>query len=306
MRAEIYFNVGKEYELAIKDYDKIIELDPDYGGTYHDRALAYQQLGNSYRAIHDFTKAIEAKKKSSGVGASSAYENRAQAYVSVSDYENAIKDFTRAIGIKVGDYVLLMNVSQFRTAYPEYNDMTDEALAKKLHRKFLPNLKYEDFARQFLKENKDFDSSTVPELYVKRGDAYLNLGYYTKAIEDYNRVKAFPTYAKYFEEWGRWKLFATNSVGEYYIDIKTITYPVKGNVRFWTKGMYNKPQKDKVAYSIQNVEINQSSRMIKVISFNEYDSAGNLLNIGGPGVWDSIVPGSIGEVLYEGWFREIK
>ena len=63
MRAEIYFNVGKEYELAIKDYDKIIELDPDSGGhimTGH----WLTGLGNYCRAIDDFTKAIEARKES--------------------------------------------------------------------------------------------------------------------------------------------------------------------------------------------------------------------------------------------------
>ena len=79
---------------------------------------------------------------------------------------------------------MLGNVSQFRAAYPEYNDLTDESLAKKLHRKFYPNLKYEDFAKMFLKENKEFFSSTVPELYVKRGDAYLNLGIIRKPFKN--------------------------------------------------------------------------------------------------------------------------
>ncbi len=45
-----------------------------------------------------------------------------------------------------------------------------------------------------------FKSSIVPEPYVKRGDAYLDFCYYKKATKDYNRVKAFPMYAKYSAE----------------------------------------------------------------------------------------------------------
>lgn len=108
-----------------------------------------------------------------------------------------------------------MNVSQFRKAYPEYNNVSHESLAKKLHQKFYPNLKYEDFAKMFLKENKgDYPSSIIPDLYVSRGDAYLNFGYYKKAIQDYDRaIKAFD-YAQVVD---RWRRFTISSEGEHYI-----------------------------------------------------------------------------------------
>jgi tetratricopeptide (TPR) repeat protein len=286
--------------LAIEDYDKIIELEPD-SGAYHDRALAYMNLGKYVRAVDDFTKAIEVKK---GKADYFYYENRAELYIKLGDYEEAIKDFDKAIQMNLDAFTILGNVSQFRMAYPEYNHLTNDALAKKLHRKVFPNLQYVDFAKMFLKENKGFFSSVVPELYVKRGDAYLNLGHYKKAIQEYNRVKAFPDYAKYFEEWERWRLFSTSAEGKHYFDIKTVTYPQKGNVTFWVKTTYEKLQQSEVAYSIENWEVSCSSRMIRGISFINYSSDGNIKNRGSGTKWENIVPDSIVEGLYRGWCRD--
>lgn len=149
-RADVYLT-AKKYNLAIKDYNKIIELDPDYGGVYHDRAIAYENLGNYFEAINNYSKAIEAKKKL--IAPYSAYEVRADAYIKVADYKNAIEDFTKAIEIQIGDHIgWFMGISQFRAAYSEYDDMTDESLAKKLHKKFRRNLEYDDFANWFLEK----------------------------------------------------------------------------------------------------------------------------------------------------------
>jgi len=271
-------------------------LDPEYGGTYHDRAIAYQSLGNYYEAVDSFSKAIEAKKQITAPH--SAYEGRAKAYAKVDDYEKAIDDFTKAIELQIGDSVLLMSISQFRRAYPEYKTVSDESLAKKIHKKFYPNLKYEGFRRMFLKENKEFESSTLAELYVERGDAYLNSGYYKKAIEDYNRVKAFPIYAEYFDKWERWRPFSESYEGKYYLDIKTITYPQKDNVRFWAKTEYNKTQESKVDHSIRNWEVSCSSKMIRNISLTNYDSDGDIINRWTGTRWQNIVPDSVGETFF--------
>ena len=51
-------NLGK-YEEAIKDYDKAIELDPDYSDAYNNRGLAKYYLDKYGEAIKDFNKVIE-------------------------------------------------------------------------------------------------------------------------------------------------------------------------------------------------------------------------------------------------------
>ena len=49
----------KEYEGAIKDYDKAIELDPNFAPAYHNRGIAKYELKQYSEAIADYDKAIE-------------------------------------------------------------------------------------------------------------------------------------------------------------------------------------------------------------------------------------------------------
>ena len=53
-----YYNVG-QYQRAIEDYDKAIELDPNNDRTYQQRGDCYVELGQYQRAIEDYGKAIE-------------------------------------------------------------------------------------------------------------------------------------------------------------------------------------------------------------------------------------------------------
>ena len=39
-----------------------------------------------------------------------------------------------------------MNLQEFRQQYPQYDDMSDEALTKGLHKKFYSDMPFEDFA----------------------------------------------------------------------------------------------------------------------------------------------------------------
>ena len=54
--------MGK-YEEAIKDYDKVIELNPQYDGAHYNRGVVKNYLGYYEEAIKDFDKAIELDPK---------------------------------------------------------------------------------------------------------------------------------------------------------------------------------------------------------------------------------------------------
>ena len=57
-RGSAKFNL-KDYQGAIEDYDKAIELDPNYAKAYNNRGAAKGNLGDNQGAIKDYDKAIE-------------------------------------------------------------------------------------------------------------------------------------------------------------------------------------------------------------------------------------------------------
>ena len=66
---EHYFNSGiakhnlREYRGAIQDFNKAIEIAPNYADAYNSRGNAKNQLQDYRGAIQDFNKAIELNPK---------------------------------------------------------------------------------------------------------------------------------------------------------------------------------------------------------------------------------------------------
>jgi len=191
----ILFTKLKEYRQAVRDYDKVLELAPkseEARAVYNDRGLAKVSLGEYQSAVQDFTKSIAIGCKEP----CGSYENRADAYIKLHDYPKSIEDISAAIKQKLSYAVFLMNIDQFRRLYPEYDSLSDDALCEKLRAMFFPAMKYADFAKQFLIEAKDFKSTVVPDLYLKRGDAYAAMKQTQKANAEYDRVsRGFPEWA---------------------------------------------------------------------------------------------------------------
>jgi tetratricopeptide (TPR) repeat protein len=191
----IAFAKLKEYRQAVRDYDKVLELIPT-GETariaYNDRALAKVSMGEYQSAVEDFTRSIAfGCKESCG-----SYDGRADAYLKLHNFPKAIEDFSASIRQTLSYAVFQMNIDQFRRIYPEYDAVPDDVLCEKLRALFFPAMHYADFAKQFLIEAKNFESTVLPDLYVKRGDAYAALKQTQKANREYDRVsRAFPEWA---------------------------------------------------------------------------------------------------------------
>jgi len=90
-RGVAYAKQGK-YAVAISNFDKAIELDPDDADTYFNRGNAYDELGQSTKAFSDYNKAIQLNPRQP-----LAYYNRGTAYRDLEQYERALLDFTEAI-----------------------------------------------------------------------------------------------------------------------------------------------------------------------------------------------------------------
>src|SRR6516162_7959049 len=134
-----------------------------------------------YEAISDFTDAIKIEGRE--LLKSNAYEGRASAYMQTREWDLAIKDLTSAISLQIAGSAV-GNVSQFRAIYPEYGAASDEAIQT-----FYPDIKYEDFSARFLTGSSTVIPDTViPELYIKRSDAYLRKGDWLSALIDFRRA----------------------------------------------------------------------------------------------------------------------
>ncbi len=98
-----HFGVNR-YDLAVADFTKAIELDPNYLVAYYNRGVAYFDLGRYDVAIMDFTKAMELGLKGKGT-----YHIRGLAYVKQGQYDLAIADFDKALEVDPNDVATYNN-----------------------------------------------------------------------------------------------------------------------------------------------------------------------------------------------------
>ncbi len=121
---ELYYK--KEYEAALSDYSKAIELDvKNLGGiwNYLHRAEVYEELGNNEAALADLDKAVSIAELEDSQQ-DSAYSARARFYANQNDLKNALEDYTKAI-IFSPDYFL--NYYNIAEIYEQQGD-TENAI----------------------------------------------------------------------------------------------------------------------------------------------------------------------------------
>ena len=85
----------KRFDEAIQDYDKFIEKVPAFAYAYFLRAGAWRARQEVGKALADYGQAIQRDPK-----LSAAYYDRARLYLSDGRFDDAITDFTRVIELK--------------------------------------------------------------------------------------------------------------------------------------------------------------------------------------------------------------
>jgi hypothetical protein len=96
-QAEADYNKAKQadYNGAIEDYNRAIELHSQFVEAYCNRGIAKENLGDHYEALEDFDRAIETNSEYID-----GYLRRGMLRQDSGDYAGAIKDFDRVIEIE--------------------------------------------------------------------------------------------------------------------------------------------------------------------------------------------------------------
>ena len=81
-----------QYDQALQNLDRAIELEPKNDGAIANRGQTYRLMERYEEALQDFDRAIELEPKNDG-----AIANRGETYRLTERYEEALQDFDRAI-----------------------------------------------------------------------------------------------------------------------------------------------------------------------------------------------------------------
>jgi len=170
----ISYTANGQYNQAISDFNRALEINPKYAEAYNERGIVYDDKGQYDQAISDYTKAIEINPKFA-----IAYNNRGGVYDDKGQYDQAISDYTKAIEINPKLAEVYNNRAFAYYAKRQY----DQAIS--------------DFNKA-LEINPKFAIA-----YNNRGLAYYAKGQYDEAISNYTKaIMINPKYAAAYNNRG--------------------------------------------------------------------------------------------------------
>jgi tetratricopeptide (TPR) repeat protein len=225
--SELKYNPQDEYRLAIKDFDKAVQLDPNDAGLYHDRAMAHKELSEYDDAVRDLTKAIGMKHDAMD-WPRSAYEIRAHVYEAMEKYEDAINDYTKAfeiwekmfgayhkehkLGSSIAQGILENRAAAYRKSGNPQQAVIDYMTAIELAQAYPLPMNYAELGDTYLELKKPEDAlkaydhaievnakkdygpgqeksdTLVSEYFVKKAKVYTDLKKFDLAIESYRKA----------------------------------------------------------------------------------------------------------------------
>ena len=144
---------------GITDFNKAIEIFPDYPDAYNNRALANSQIGEKTGIMADYNKSIELNPEKS-----TFYFNRAVFKSAEGDKEGAMIDYLKANEISPKDFKILRNIIYEFTQKQDYENA----------------LKYSTMAIENLPK--------IGEAYQSRGIAKIRLNDTTGACQDWKKA----------------------------------------------------------------------------------------------------------------------
>ncbi|MCK4400821.1 tetratricopeptide repeat protein [bacterium] len=190
----------KEYDKAIKEYQKAIALPPRNSKTYHSLAICYDRKRNRNKEIEFYKKTIEAKHDHA-----LAWNNLGKTYWEVKRYDEGIKACKEAIRIRPNYTSARFNLALIYQTLKRY----DEAIASYkeairidpdctnahhglgwIYNKFGQHDKAVKTFKKVIEAHKKEKKirSDHSKAYHTLGSSYSSLGQYNKAVDAYKEA----------------------------------------------------------------------------------------------------------------------
>ncbi|MGK7933710.1 MAG: tetratricopeptide repeat protein [Microcystaceae cyanobacterium] len=197
-RGKIYYEQQK-WDLALADFNKSIELNPDFPLVYSNRGDIYRTQKKCDLALADYNKVIASninsdyKKYVQKMGIQ-CYKDRAIDHVKQQKWDLALTDFSKVIELNPSGALDYMNRGNVYKELQQYN------------------LALEDFSTAIQLEPKQ----TL--LYSKRGNLYVTLQKWNLAIADFSKMieldpndaKAYYSRGEIHKNFRKWDLALTD------------------------------------------------------------------------------------------------
>jgi tetratricopeptide (TPR) repeat protein len=193
----VAYQAQEEYEAALADLDRALELNPEAPWAYIHRANTYRAIGDYESALADLQRALDLASDSSDGWLSRAYASRGLIYHNMGQYDQALADYSRAIELdpdspevylnRGGTYA---NMAQFQAALADYDRVVElspgdadayynRGTVYAIIEQYEPALRDLDRALELKPE--------FAQVYGNRGLVYKALGRREEAIADLER-----------------------------------------------------------------------------------------------------------------------
>jgi tetratricopeptide (TPR) repeat protein len=185
----------EDYECAIENYTKAIEVNPDYAEAYGGRGWAYLNQGNYDKSFEDCDMAVKLEPDFV-----EALTCRGLSYSLREDYQRIFADCNKAIELK-----------------PDYAEAYDcRGIAYRLQKKYALAIQDSDKAIELKPD--------LARAYVNRGQIYRESGDNGQSIKDFAKaIELKPNYVEAYESRGS----AYTSIGNYDQGIKDLNEAIR-------------------------------------------------------------------------------
>jgi len=222
--ARFYHNWGDdhyrkgEYDRAISNYNKALEIDPRNDAVYLNRGNAYARKGQYDQAISDYGKALEIDPKKEAV-----YFFRGNANFNKKEYDQAISDYSKALEINPRHALVYFNrgvahgkKGQYDQAISDYNKALEidpkhfracNNLAWIFATAKDPNFRDGKMAVEFASKACELSGWKEPNCLGTLAAAYARVGDFENAVKWQEKALEDPQFAKEAETQERLKFY---------------------------------------------------------------------------------------------------